>query len=303
VAQTEALTMEIDLGAALVERADAAVAEVIAKLQGMRVSARAVVAGLTDWIDGWLAQGVATRAVATAVLQALDRRGLRVGYQAFRNYRYQTSCLLGAGARERLALVQGADHGHLRASPLAVAGEAKEPRSARALERAIELVGVCKTEPGSGVLNALHSRLQPVRAMAAARFSAVVMATQRAIRMGRRKTEMAWAVSAPVQGSGQAASTMGQRMPDRQMAAVEEEVRIPGAEPLQLVLRVPGTEARPAAAPTPASTRGPVLRPAPPLKPVARLEPDEVDLARQRAERESDERLRWERSILLKRDK
>ena len=177
---------QIDPSALFAEAVERAVSDVMCQLGSATVSARSVVAALTDWVDGVLAKGTSSRAVFVCLAKAFERRGLSLAYQTFRNYRYQTSCLVGAGVRERRAFVEGVDHAHLRMSPAAVRAERLEPVAPGVMRRAIEMVGVCGQAPARGLLETVMARLQPLRAMASSRVEAMLSAARREASVARR---------------------------------------------------------------------------------------------------------------------
>lgn len=88
-----------DLDAWLTDVAEGEVAAAVGRLGDMALSGRAIVAALTDWLDRMIAAGVGQRAIVAALTAPLARRGIKLAYQTVRNYRCQTSRLLGAGGR------------------------------------------------------------------------------------------------------------------------------------------------------------------------------------------------------------
>ncbi len=210
-----------------------------------------------------IAAGVGQRAIVAALTAPLARRGIKLAYQTVRNYRCQTSRLLGAGARERVALVDGVDHGHLRAAPGAVGRDGRRPVAAAALERALARSGVCGEAPVPGMLGRVLDRLKPIRALARSRLSVLA-------RVARQS------VSAPVRKSAAAAT------PLRVTSAREI------APAISDVPAVPGT--------VPAYMEG--WRPPPPLRPVQVRTLSSADEIRQRADQEDAERRARERRIL-----
>jgi hypothetical protein len=256
-----------NLDAWLTDVAEGEVAAAVGRLGDLTISGRAIVAALTDWLDRMVASGVGQRAVVAALAASLARRGIRLAYQTFRNYRCQTSRLLGAGARERVALVAGVDHQHLRAAPGAVGRDGKRPVAAAALERALARSGVCGETPAPGMLSRVLDRLKPIQAMASSRLSLLARVS--------RSIAPKVAADAP-------------RVDERDRAGVafgiERAVTVeaPSAVLPKAVQPVPG------------------WRPPPPLKPATVRAPDPGAEARNTARRELDEQLDRAHEVLMR---